>query len=333
MPHKKGKKKTIPKHKKKGVKIIANHKVCPDNQSTYKKKIKDTKKKGKDTLFLSIPWRRNFNYTPHHTDNPEIYTPSGCNKNRDYAVQNNNKKRRLPIEVMPSGNDDGNVRVIDNLPELKTVNTSTVNTGNTSIGVANLTQAKKIREQVWIHHNGKMFECKCYVTWCTNKVDVFNFQVGHDTPKALGGSNELLNLKPICQNCNQSMGSRYSITEWNQLFTAQRRQMSTMIDRRNSEMATSLLTPIEYEKIDLSSNIFVKQQPSNILADQEVPISPTIQQTEKMQPGNAQLETMPSRNMCYGPLARIMPMRANKSVIIQSAVSVMVLVGAWFFGA
>ena len=24
---------------------------------------------------------------PHHTDNPEFYTPSECNKNRDYAVQ------------------------------------------------------------------------------------------------------------------------------------------------------------------------------------------------------------------------------------------------------
>ena len=35
----------------------------------------------------NIPWSRNFNYTPHHTDNPEIYTPPGCNKNRDYVVQ------------------------------------------------------------------------------------------------------------------------------------------------------------------------------------------------------------------------------------------------------
>jgi hypothetical protein len=33
-----------------------------------------------------VPWSRNFNYTPHHTDNPIFYTPSGCNKNQDYAV-------------------------------------------------------------------------------------------------------------------------------------------------------------------------------------------------------------------------------------------------------
>lgn len=279
------------------------HKICNDNQSIYKKEKQSSKhhKKGQYLQETLIP----------------------------IMQKNNIKTRRLPVEVMPSGNDDDRVRVIDNLPE-KTFNTSTVptNSTNTHISVATLTQAKKIREQVWIHHNGKKFETKCYVVWCTNKVDVFNFQVGHDTPKALGGSNELLNLKPICQNCNQSMGSRYSIAEWNQLFTAQRRQISSMISRENSNI--NIIQPIEYEKIDLSSNIFVNQQPINILP--ELPIIPIIQQTEKMQNGNTQLGNIPSRNMCYGPLARFMPVRANRSVIIQSALGVIVLVGAWFFG-
>jgi endopeptidase La len=40
-------------------------------------------------LAVDVPWSRNFNYTPHHTDNPIFYTPSGCNKNLDYAVQGN----------------------------------------------------------------------------------------------------------------------------------------------------------------------------------------------------------------------------------------------------
>ena len=299
MPHKKGKKKTTPKHKKKSVKLIAKHKICTDNQPTYKKRknITNTPKKGKVAQ-------------------------------ESLMQMTNNKKRRLPVEVMPRSNDNEDVRVINNLPELKPFNTSTV---NTNISVANLTQAKKIREQVWIHHNGKKFETKCYVTWCTNKVDVFNFQVGHDTPKALGGSNELLNLKPICQNCNQSMGSRYSIAEWNQLFAAQRRQMSSMIDRQNSEPDAITILPIEYEKIDLSSNIFVKQQPSNIFAEQDMPIAPIIHQTEKMHSGNTQHANVKFGSICYGPLARLMPMRANRSTIIQSAVGVMVLVSAWVF--
>ena len=39
----------------------------------------------------NIPWSRNFNYTPHHTDNPE--QTGGCNKNLDYAVHEEDSKR------------------------------------------------------------------------------------------------------------------------------------------------------------------------------------------------------------------------------------------------
>lgn len=303
MPYKKGKKKTTPKHKKNDVKLIAKHKICTDNQPTYKKRknITNIPKKG--------------------------------NVAQESLMQKNNKKRRLPVEVMPRSNDNVDcVRVIDNLPELKPFNTTIVNSVNTSISIANLTQAKKIREQVWIHHNGKKFETKCYVTWCTNKVDVFNFQVGHDTPKAHGGSNELLNLKPICQNCNQSMGSRYSIAEWNQLFVAQRRQISTMIDRRYSEPDAIAILPIEYKKIDLSSNIFVKQQPSNIIQEPVIML-PQITKVPEMQTENMQTKPGQHRNMYYGPLVRLMPGRANRPVIVQSALGVMVLVGAWIFCA
>ena len=31
-----------------------------------------------NTFGISTPWSRNFNYTPHHTDNPEFYTPPFC---------------------------------------------------------------------------------------------------------------------------------------------------------------------------------------------------------------------------------------------------------------
>ena len=324
MPHKKGKRKTIPKHKKKGVKLIRNHKISADypNKTNVTVGAHGTQKnipriaiKGKGVRIPTV-------------------------QKKQQQQQQTLQKRRLPVEVMP-GNDSGSewnrdtVRVIDNISDSPKKREPYGNGADASnkpdIKVINLTQAKKIREQVWIHHNGKNFETKCYVSWCTNMVDVFNFQVGHDTPKALGGSNTLLNLKPICQNCNQSMGSRYSIAEWNQLFTAQRRQMSTLISRDNYSI--DIIKPIEYEKIDLSANIFVKQHPINILADQEVPIYPIIQQTEKMQPGNAQHTIMKSGSMCYGPLARFMPVRANRSVIIQSALGVIVLVGAWFFGA
>ena len=77
---------------------------------------------------------------------------------------------------------------------------------------------KAVREQVWIGHNGKVFEHKCHITWCTNKINVFNFQVGHDIPRSKGGSDKLSNLKPICSNCNLSMGNSYTIKQWNKLL-------------------------------------------------------------------------------------------------------------------
>uniref|UniRef100_A0A6C0F0Q5 HNH endonuclease 5 domain-containing protein n=1 Tax=viral metagenome TaxID=1070528 RepID=A0A6C0F0Q5_9ZZZZ len=76
---------------------------------------------------------------------------------------------------------------------------------------------KRIRELVWTTHNGETFSNKCYVSWCDNKLNVFNFQVGHDIPESKGGTIDIDNLKPICGNCNLSMGNKYTITEWSKL--------------------------------------------------------------------------------------------------------------------
>ena len=76
---------------------------------------------------------------------------------------------------------------------------------------------KALREQVWISNFGKKFSKKCYIPWCKNKIDVFNFHVGHNIPECKGGKTCLENLKPICSRCNSSMGSQYTINEWMKL--------------------------------------------------------------------------------------------------------------------
>jgi len=76
---------------------------------------------------------------------------------------------------------------------------------------------RALRNQVWITHFGRTFEHKCYVRWCKNKIDVFNFHVGHNIPESKGGPTVLQNLRPICASCNLSMGNQYSIDEWNKL--------------------------------------------------------------------------------------------------------------------
>ncbi len=70
-----------------------------------------------------------------------------------------------------------------------------------------------LREQVWIHNCGRRFESKCCVIWCANRINVFDFQCGHKHAEAEGGPTVLENLIPLCQRCNQSMGTMH-YDEW-----------------------------------------------------------------------------------------------------------------------
>lgn len=76
---------------------------------------------------------------------------------------------------------------------------------------------KALRETLWVKTFGKQFEAKCSVSWCLNKITVYDFQAGHNVPECKGGKTVLENLKPICSRCNLSMGSQYSINEWEEL--------------------------------------------------------------------------------------------------------------------
>lgn len=74
-----------------------------------------------------------------------------------------------------------------------------------------------LREQVWINYIGKKYSSKCYVRWCKNEINVFDFHVGHNVPESKNGPTVLENLRPICSRCNLSMSNVYSIDEWQQL--------------------------------------------------------------------------------------------------------------------
>ena len=76
---------------------------------------------------------------------------------------------------------------------------------------------KALREQVWLSNFGPTFETKCYVHWCSNIINVFDFHCGHDKPESVGGLLEITNLKPICARCNLSMNNNYTIQEWSNL--------------------------------------------------------------------------------------------------------------------
>lgn len=80
--------------------------------------------------------------------------------------------------------------------------------------------SQALREQVWIQHNGRVFQAKCMVTWCKNKITVFDFQCGHDIPESKGGPTNISNLYPICGKCNLSMSNTYTFQEWCKLYEA-----------------------------------------------------------------------------------------------------------------
>ena len=64
-----------------------------------------------------------------------------------------------------------------------------------------------MRRKVWDEYIGKKIgEAKCLCCKITD-ITQLSFHCGHIIPECNGGELILSNLKPICQNCNSSMGS------------------------------------------------------------------------------------------------------------------------------
>ena len=85
------------------------------------------------------------------------------------------------------------------------------------------------RQQVWIKYCGRHFDSKCSISWCDNAMNVFQFHVGHNKPRADGGPDTLDNLVPICANCNLSMGKKYTIDQWNQLHKVDKTKLKSSV--------------------------------------------------------------------------------------------------------
>jgi hypothetical protein len=64
-----------------------------------------------------------------------------------------------------------------------------------------------LRHTVWTTHFGKTYEGKCFC--CKSIViEVPTFEVGHIISSNKGGLNTLENLRPVCGQCNKSMGNK-----------------------------------------------------------------------------------------------------------------------------
>jgi 5-methylcytosine-specific restriction endonuclease McrA len=102
--------------------------------------------------------------------------------------------------------DIGNALQTDNALLLK-------NNNSNDVTVAVVRKRKKtipatIRKLVWNTHIGEQIgKAKCL---CCNVTDItqMSFNCGHIVAEANGGETIVSNLKPICQNCNSSMGTK-----------------------------------------------------------------------------------------------------------------------------
>ena len=136
-------------------------------------------------------------------------------------ISNNKKCKKHKIKIKPAKATDTSTSSKNKRQKkshyndkMQPINISTSGVAASVVGAA---LPKRIREVVWNTYNGETYSSKCYVPWCNNTINVFNYQVGHDIPDSKGGTYDISNLRPICSNCNLSMGNRWTIQEWNKL--------------------------------------------------------------------------------------------------------------------
>jgi len=92
---------------------------------------------------------------------------------------------------------------------------------------------KSVKEAVWSRYAGmnRIF-AKCYV--CRKPIHFTDFEVGHNKAVARGGTNAILNLRPICRSCNNSMKTTSIEAYKRKYFPKSNRKKPSKSKRRKS---------------------------------------------------------------------------------------------------
>lgn len=141
-----------------------------------------------------------------------------------YTLLANIEKNKMAEKSDKERNSLGdNVDFLINFVEMNMLNPSHINTvraiqdPNTSDSKKTTEKPKKpkkgsipstVKKMVWNSNIGEEIgKTKCY---CCKSTDItqMSFHCGHIKPEAKGGEAIVSNLKPICQNCNSSMGTK-----------------------------------------------------------------------------------------------------------------------------
>ena len=137
-----------------------------------------------------------------------------------YKLENDNnilklKNDNLKIENL---NNNENKNFNDNL---KNDNLKNENENKNLNENKNKSKSQKIpstlRHKIWVSHNGKVYESNCYC--CSKEINITNFHCGHIISRKDNGPTNEDNLRPICSDCNSSMGSQNMETFKNVFFS------------------------------------------------------------------------------------------------------------------
>ncbi len=75
------------------------------------------------------------------------------------------------------------------------------------------TSLAKLKKPLWERHFGENTIGKCLCCKSTS-IKSTSFHAGHIVPENYGGEANILNLLPICKQCNFEMGSKNNLIEW-----------------------------------------------------------------------------------------------------------------------
>lgn len=123
-----------------------------------------------------------------------------------------------------------------------------------------------LRKAVWINYIGKKYEAMCY-TGCSETITVHNYECGHIIADSKGGTIELSNLRPVCSNCNKSMGNK-NMEEFikdcgfkknNTLIKIINQNNSIVTNEMDSSEKTINVTPVS-KTFNLIMNILLKDK-------------------------------------------------------------------------
>ena len=64
-----------------------------------------------------------------------------------------------------------------------------------------------VKSMIWVDTYGENYSVKCYVCEL-NTITPFKHHVGHIIALSSGGTNDKTNLRPICEQCNLTMGRK-----------------------------------------------------------------------------------------------------------------------------